>query len=106
MVTPNPCYVVPSDDFEGRFSKIRKVLLFPGGYPLHRDWGTSNATIRQGGIYAMAGKAKSERQVAGKEEKENGRTDLLKSNARYCRLVGPAIAVMQSCNETERRSGQ
>ena len=28
VVTPNPCYIVPSDDFEERFSKIRRVLLF------------------------------------------------------------------------------
>lgn len=28
VVTPNPCYVVPSDDFEERFSKIKKVLLY------------------------------------------------------------------------------
>jgi hypothetical protein len=28
VVTPNPCYVVPSDDFEERFAKIRKVLLY------------------------------------------------------------------------------
>ncbi len=28
VVTPNPCYIVSSEDFEERFSKIRKVLLF------------------------------------------------------------------------------
>ncbi len=28
VITPNPCYIVQSDDFEERFSKIRKVLLF------------------------------------------------------------------------------
>ena len=28
VVTPIPCYVVPSDDFEERFAKIRKVLLY------------------------------------------------------------------------------
>ena len=28
VVTPNPIYIVQSDDFEERFSKIRKVLLF------------------------------------------------------------------------------
>jgi len=28
VVTPNPCYVVSSEDFEERFAKIRKVLLF------------------------------------------------------------------------------
>ncbi len=28
VVTPNPCYIVQSDDFEERFEKIRKVLLF------------------------------------------------------------------------------
>jgi hypothetical protein len=28
VVTPNPCYVVQSDDFEERFGKIKKVLLF------------------------------------------------------------------------------
>lgn len=28
VVTPNPMYIVQSDDFEERFSKIRKVLLY------------------------------------------------------------------------------
>ena len=28
VVTPNPCYLVQSDDFEERFSKIKKVLLY------------------------------------------------------------------------------
>lgn len=28
VVTPNPIYIVQCDDFEERFAKIRKVLLF------------------------------------------------------------------------------